>query len=104
MHPATVGMSCSNCQVLSGDASSGNTFSSTTFIQSSFAYAGRFPHGLHYCRVSPSERHCCHTRYALWGMFMCVTPRCANASTMADVKQGIDPTCGDSATPLAPIG
>ena len=37
-------------------------------------------------------------------MVISVTPRCANASTMADVKVGMEPTCGDSATPLAPMG
>ena len=35
---------------------------------------------------------------------MWVTPRCAKASTTALVKQGMPPTCGDSATPLAPSG
>ena len=37
-------------------------------------------------------------------MSMCVTPRCAKASTTALLKHGMPPTCGDSATPLAPIG
>ena len=37
-------------------------------------------------------------------MVMWVTPRWAKASTTALVKVGMLPTCGDSATPLAPSG
>src|SRR5262249_15113481 len=55
-------------------------------------------------RAAPRAWSCCHTRNAVCGIVICVTPRCAKASTTAAVNVGIDPTCGDSARPWAPSG
>src|SRR5260221_9506638 len=57
-----------------------------------------------YLLLIPSALHCCHTLNEVCGMSMCVTPRCAKASTTALVKHGMPPTWGDSRSEERRVG
>src|SRR6185295_15313056 len=54
--------------------------------------------------ATPFSRRMFHTFSGVIGMSMCVTPRCASASTTALAIAGGAPTVADSPTPLAPNG
>ncbi len=73
MHAATASMSCSTAQAALGRRRG---------IGKRLARCSTFIRAPSACSM-PSALHCCHTRYALCGMSMCVTPRCAKASTTA---------------------
>src|SRR5471030_2798749 len=119
MHAATAAMSCRNCQDTSAEAGIANTFSICTFMvpNDTRGYLSSCSPKERRLTVNllgapsqrqrvlmPSALHCCHTRKEVCGMSMWVTPRCEKASTTALEKHGMPPTCGDSATPLAPSG
>ena len=53
---------------------------------------------------TPFSRRISHTRSGRIGISICVTPRCASASTTAFAIAGGAPTVADSPTPFAPSG
>ena len=54
--------------------------------------------------ATPSRRNTSHTRSGRIGISICVTPKCASASTTAFAIAGGAPTVADSPTPFAPNG
>jgi len=97
MHRRPPLCSAENSQATSAGPGMGNdTLELQTFT---FAASARWSSA---CR--PQCLHCCQTRNAVCGISMCVTPRCRKGIDKPHSKAGMPPTCGDSATPLAPIG
>ena len=54
--------------------------------------------------ATPFSRNTSHTRSGRIGISICVTPKCASASTTAFAMAGGAPTVADSPTPFAPNG